>query len=264
MITNINIDGGKAFDWGRASEDYAKYRDIYPKEFYQKIIDMGLCVKGQRVLDLGTGTGVLPRNLYRFGASFTGVDISENQISKAKELSQQDGMNIEYFVSSAEGIDFPDGSFDVVTACQCFIYFDKAVVMPKIHEALNPNGQFCVLSLIWLPFENEIAAASEKLVLKYNPDWTGGGFTRDGQIDSEWAKPLFKLNREEVFDIRIPFTRETWHGRIKACRGIGASSLSDEAISEFEREHIQILTEKPEKFEVLHLARILDFQKQNA
>ena len=71
-----DIDGGKAFDWGKVSGDYAKYRDIYPEEFYQKIVDLGLCVKGQRVLDLGTGTGVLPRNLYRFGASFVGVDIS--------------------------------------------------------------------------------------------------------------------------------------------------------------------------------------------
>ena len=26
-ITNKNIDHGKAFDWGKTSEDYAKYRD---------------------------------------------------------------------------------------------------------------------------------------------------------------------------------------------------------------------------------------------
>ena len=31
-ITNRTIDGGKAFDWGKTSEDYAKYRDIYPQE----------------------------------------------------------------------------------------------------------------------------------------------------------------------------------------------------------------------------------------
>lgn len=38
-IKDKNIDAGKAFDWGRASEDYAKFRDIYPKEFYKKIVD---------------------------------------------------------------------------------------------------------------------------------------------------------------------------------------------------------------------------------
>ena len=30
VITDDRIDAGKAFDWGRTSEKYAKYRDIYP------------------------------------------------------------------------------------------------------------------------------------------------------------------------------------------------------------------------------------------
>ena len=79
-ITDKNIDGGKAFDWGRASADYAKFRDIYPDMFYNKIIERGLCIKGQKVLDMGTGTGVLPRNMYSYGAEWVGTDISENQI----------------------------------------------------------------------------------------------------------------------------------------------------------------------------------------
>ncbi|MDR1821653.1 MAG: class I SAM-dependent methyltransferase, partial [Oscillospiraceae bacterium] len=78
MQRNENIDGGNAFDWGAASGDYAKYRDIYPDEFYRRILDLGLCTRGQTVLDLGTGTGVLPRNMYRHGAKFVGADISEN------------------------------------------------------------------------------------------------------------------------------------------------------------------------------------------
>ena len=55
MITDKNIDAGKAFDWGRTSADYARYRDIYPQIFYDKIVERGLCVEGQNVLDLGTG-----------------------------------------------------------------------------------------------------------------------------------------------------------------------------------------------------------------
>ena len=30
-ITDKNIDKGKAFDFGKTSSDYAKYRDIYPE-----------------------------------------------------------------------------------------------------------------------------------------------------------------------------------------------------------------------------------------
>jgi len=83
VISSKDIDNGQAFDWGKTSGDYAIYRDLYPEEFYQKIVNLGLCVRGQSVLDLGTGTGVLPRNLYRFGASFVGTDISANQIAAA-------------------------------------------------------------------------------------------------------------------------------------------------------------------------------------
>lgn len=35
-ITDKSIDSGKAFDWGRTSADYAKFRDIYPEEFYHE------------------------------------------------------------------------------------------------------------------------------------------------------------------------------------------------------------------------------------
>ena len=83
-IIDEKIDGGKPFDWGKASTDYARFRDIYPKEFYKKILDRKLCVDGQTILDIGTGTGVLPRNMYKYGAKWTGTDISENQIEQAK------------------------------------------------------------------------------------------------------------------------------------------------------------------------------------
>ena len=118
-IRNSSIDAGKAFDWGRTSKEYARYRDIYPDEFYRKIIDRGLCVSGQSVLDLGTGTGVLPRNLYRYGAKWTGTDISPEQIGEAKRLAEAGSMDIAFMAVPAEQIDFPAESFDVVTAWQC-------------------------------------------------------------------------------------------------------------------------------------------------
>lgn len=52
------------------------------------------------MLDLGTGTGVLPRNMYSFGAKWTGTDISPEQIEQAKKLSQ--GMDIGYYAMPAE------------------------------------------------------------------------------------------------------------------------------------------------------------------
>lgn len=261
MIRNVNIDNGKGFDWGLASEDYAKYRDIYPEAFYQKIVDLGLCVKGQKVLDLGTGTGVLPRSMANFGAKFTGTDISENQIAKATELSKNAGLDIDYVVASAESFDFPDGTFDVVTACQCFMYFDKDIVLPKIHRVLKDKGHFLILFMAWLPFEDEIAKMSEDLVLKYNPFWTGGGAERCQLGTPPWIKGRFEAANTLTYDIKVPFTRETWHGRMKACRGVGASSLSAGEIAAWEKEHLAYLSSQPETFEILHFATVLDLRK---
>lgn len=82
-IIDKNIDGGKAFDWGRTSADYAKFRDIYPEKFYRKITDRNLCINGQRVLDVGTGTGVLPRNMYHYGAKWTGcIRVSQDACTR--------------------------------------------------------------------------------------------------------------------------------------------------------------------------------------
>lgn len=52
------------------------------------------------MLDLGTGTGVLPRNMHSFGAKWTGADISPEQIEQAKKLSQ--GMGIGYYAMPFE------------------------------------------------------------------------------------------------------------------------------------------------------------------
>ena len=49
------IDAGQTFDWGKTSEDYAKYRDIYPKEFYQHILKLGLCKDGSEFWILAQG-----------------------------------------------------------------------------------------------------------------------------------------------------------------------------------------------------------------
>lgn len=174
-IRDNRIDAGKAFDWGRTSKEYARYRDIYPDVFYKKIVDRGLCFKGQKVLDLGTGTGVLPRNMFRYGANWVGCDISPEQIEQAKILSAEGNMKIDFRAISAEEIDFPKENFDVITACQCFWYFDHEKVMPKLSDLLKKEGRLLILYMAWLPFEDKIAGASEELVLKYSPNWSGGG-----------------------------------------------------------------------------------------
>ncbi|MCL2108790.1 MAG: class I SAM-dependent methyltransferase [Oscillospiraceae bacterium] len=261
MQVNKNIDHGKAFDWGRTSADYARFRDIYPPEFYQKITDLGLCVKGRKILDLGTGTGVLPRNLHKHGANFTGADISANQIEQARRLTAEAGLDIDYVVSAAEDVDFPAGTFDVVTACQCYVYFDKKLVFPKIHKLLKNGGHFCILFMAWLPSESGIARKTEELILKHNPSWSAHSMARFTYDFPEEASGLFEVADSFHFDVAVSFTRETWHGRAKACRGIGASSLPSQTIAQWEAEHKKYVESLPEIFEIPHFATVLNLRR---
>lgn len=262
-IRNKSIDDGKAFDWGRTSADYARFRDIYPDIFYEKIAGRGLCLEGQKVLDLGTGTGVLPRNMYHYGAQWYGTDISENQILQAEMLSARQGMKVQYQAVAAEEIDFPDQTFDVITACQCFWYFDHEKITPNLYRMLKENGRLLLLYMAWLPFEDRIAGESEKLVLKFNPTWTGAGERRKPISAPDCIYDRFEMVYHEEYDVEVPFTRETWHGRMKACRGVGAS-LSPEEIAKWEKEHEKLLQETaPEEFMVKHYAAMLELEKKN-
>ena len=261
VITDKRIDEGKAFDWGKTSEYYAKYRDIYPDVFYQKVADRGFCVSGQRVLDLGTGTGVLPRNMYKYGAEWTGIDISPEQISQAKRLAREAGMDIDFKAVSAEKMDFSSESFDVLTACQCFWYFDHAKVAPEFSRILKNEGRLVILYMAWLPFEDEIAGRSEELICKYNPSWSGRGESRHPIYIPDVMYDYFELEDREEYNVKVAFTRESWHGRIFASRGIGAS-LSPEDLASWDKEHRAFLANVSDEFEVLHYAAIAVLKKK--
>lgn len=171
-------------------------------------------------------------------------------------------MDIDYHTASAEDICFPDQPFDVITACQCFWYFDHEIVMPKLWKMLKPGGSLLVLYMAWLPFEDKIAGASENLVLKYSPHWSGAGEIMHPIAIPDCYQERFELVYREEFPLKVPFTRGSWHGRMKACRGIGAS-LTDEEIFRWEQEHRRLLEDiAPEEFEVLHYGAIAELKKK--
>lgn len=64
-----------------------------------------------------------------------------------------------------------------------------------------------------------------------------------------------------TYDLPVHFTREAWHGRMKACRGIGASGLKESEIQKWEQEHWKYMQSLPEEFDILHYVSILDLEK---
>ena len=247
-----NIDHGKSFDWGNTSKDYAKYRDIYPEEFYKCILDLGLCKDGQKVLDIGTGTGVLPRNMYKYGANWIGTDISENQIEQAKKLASENCMDIEFYACPAEEVDYPDNTFDVITICQCIWYLNAEEISGKYAKMLKPDGKILILYMGWLPYEDPIAGKSEEIILKHNPNWTSYGDTVHPVFVPDGLLSNFDIIKRDEFRINVPFTREGWHGRMRACRGVGAA-MNEAQLAAWDEDHKKMLTdEADEEFNVKH------------
>jgi hypothetical protein len=116
--------------------------------------------------------------------------------------------------------------------------------------------------MAWVPADDAVAQASEDLVLKYNPDWSGAGYERAPVYVPDIAEKYFSIEARDEYDIRVPFTRESWHGRMKACRGVGAS-MSEQEIALWEADHIKMLSSTPsDNLEILHHAATAILRKK--
>lgn len=245
-------DYGHDIDWSKTSEDYARHRPGFPESFFARLSALGIGISGQRILDLGTGTGALSRVFAKNGCIVTGVDIARGQIEQAKQLAKSEKLSVDFRIAQAEDTELPGNLFDVISAAQCWLYFDKTRIIPEVKRMLTPSGKLLTCHLCWLPRIDEIARRSEQLALKHNPDWSGADW--DGQIPAmpDWAAGVFRLVGMLSYDEALPFTRESWRGRFRACRGIGAS-LTNEQVANFDREHERLLNDTlGESFTVQH------------
>ena len=253
MQSRETIDGGKPFDWGLTSADYVTHRPGYPESFFDALRALGVVRPGLRVLDVATGPGVVAIPLAQLGARVTGLDIADNQVETARTLTAQLGLEIEYVVADAHETGLAAGSFDLVTASMCVHYFDTNRFADETRRLLVRGGRLLVASLIYLPGESEIAAESERLILAYNPKWSGAGFSGALSVNATWADGRFRLLTFHRYVESVTFTRESWRGRIRACRGIGAS-LTPERIREFDEEHAKLLDRVADtSFSIPHL-----------
>ena len=112
-------------------------------------------------------------------------------------------------------------------------------------------------NVIWLA---EIIKASLELVKKYNPNWDC--FSERINVKNSTLSPDgFKKKEFLEFDSDIPFTYESWNGRMIACRGIQAT-LTKEKTELFSAEHIDLLKKMTDdNFSLKHQIAIFCFEK---
>jgi SAM-dependent methyltransferase len=232
-------DETRGIDWSNASADYARFRPGPPPSFYARLAAFGTGLPGQRILDLGTGTGVLARNFAGQGSIVAGIDVAEGQLARARQLAAEQGLAIDFRHASAEATPFAAGAFDRLTANQCWSYFDKARAVPEVRRLLAPGGMLAVTQFSWLTHNDPIGRASEDLIYKHNPSFDTGRWSGEIRSMPDLAEGVRTCGLF-WYDEAIPFTRETWRGRIRANRGVGAS-LSAHAVAAFDAEHDAML-----------------------
>ncbi|MEZ6087158.1 MAG: class I SAM-dependent methyltransferase [Pirellulaceae bacterium] len=100
-----------------------------------------------KVLEVGIGTGIsMP--VYPTDAQVTGIDLSESMLEVAQRRIDREGWkHFQLHAMNAEQLDFPDNSFDFVTAFHVVtVVSNPRQMMSEITRVLKPGGQLLIIN----------------------------------------------------------------------------------------------------------------------
>ncbi len=139
---------------------YENYAHKYDKECFVKgtvgecdFIEAGINRdKSVKIIDIGCGTGRHAIELTKRGYAVTGVDLSDNQIKRAREKAQEAGVAIDFQTQDARNLPF-DGEFDLaIMLCEggfSLMETDEMnfEILKNAAKALKSNGKLIFTAL---------------------------------------------------------------------------------------------------------------------
>jgi ubiquinone/menaquinone biosynthesis C-methylase UbiE len=106
---------------------------------------------GQKVLDVGTGTGVVAITAARLGATVAGLDLTPELLALARQSAPIAGLkDIEWKEGDAESLPFPDATFDAVLSQFGHMFAPRPeVALKEMLRVLKPGGRIALAT--WPP-----------------------------------------------------------------------------------------------------------------
>lgn len=141
--------------FGRAATAYAEHRPDYAQAAVRWAL---AAAPGNRVLDLGAGTGKLTGTLVGLGAEAVAVEPDPTMLSELRRVLPA----VRAIAGGAEAIPLPDACVDAVLSGNALHWFDMALAGPEIARVLTPGG---ILAGLWnvLDDREEWVAALERV-----------------------------------------------------------------------------------------------------
>ena len=132
------------FDQRIGRRDYN--RNDFHAKFASRLLEIAPPQPGDRVLDIATGTGLVAIPAARLvgeRGKVVGIDISPGMLSQAKAVAESEGLrNVEFILTDAETVDFPEASFDLVLCSSALPYItDIPKALRLWHGFLDHGGR---------------------------------------------------------------------------------------------------------------------------
>ncbi len=191
---------------------------------------------GERVLDIGSGPGLLARDMAEaVGAEgrVRGVDLSAGMLalSKARCAAQP---WVAFEIADAAGLPYPDAAFDAAVSTQVYEYVpDIPAALAELHRVLRPGGRALILDTDYdsLVMNTRDQARMDRIMAAWDEHFVHAGLPR--VLASRLREAGFTVVRREVVPPFYPELHEDTfsHGMIDL---IAAFAAGRRGVSEAE------------------------------
>jgi ubiquinone/menaquinone biosynthesis C-methylase UbiE len=137
--------------WDRFANYYDSFINKVFRKSYASILenlesDLNL---NHNVLEIGTGTGIIPFSIYSKVSSIVATDISTEMVRVAnKKLIKSKIKNVDFQIQDSYNLAFPDKSFDMVIASNLFhLLYQPEKPLNEVKRVLKEDGIFIAPTL---------------------------------------------------------------------------------------------------------------------